>query len=80
MVAKTYSFALWGIEAYLVEIEVDIHQGLPSINVVGLPDGAVKGKPGKGKGRAKKQRLCLSGGQNYRQFGSFLLKKRRFWL
>lgn len=42
MLAKVLSGAILGIEAYLVEVEVDIAQGLPVFNTVGLPDGAVK--------------------------------------
>lgn len=42
MLAKTYSYGILGLEAYPVEIEVDIHRGLPGIAVVGLPDNAVK--------------------------------------
>ncbi len=40
--AKVYSSAVLGIEAYSVEVEVDIAKGLPSFNTVGLPDVAVK--------------------------------------
>ena len=36
------SGALMGIEAYPVEVEVDIAAGLPSFSTVGLPEGAVK--------------------------------------
>jgi len=42
MLAKTFSSALHGIDAYRVEVEVDISSGLPSFATVGLPDGAVK--------------------------------------
>jgi len=42
MLSKALSFGLRGIEAYPVEIEVDVSQGLPTVNVVGLPDCAVK--------------------------------------
>lgn len=31
-----------GIEAYIVEVEVDITTGFPSFSTVGLPDAAVK--------------------------------------
>ena len=43
MLFKTFSAAVFGIDAYLVEVEVDIgpsYQG--NFNVVGLPDIAVK--------------------------------------
>lgn len=42
MLAKIYSAAILGIDAYLVEVEVDIFWGLPGINMVGLPDAAVQ--------------------------------------
>lgn len=42
MIAKILSGALIGIEGYIVNIEVDISQGLPGIDIVGLPDSAVK--------------------------------------
>ena len=42
MLAKVYSAAILGVEAYLVEVEVDISQGLPGFTLVGLPQGAVK--------------------------------------
>src|SRR5512137_2374074 len=42
MLAKVLSSALLGIDAILVDVEVDIAQGLPQFATVGLPDGAVK--------------------------------------
>jgi magnesium chelatase family protein len=42
MLAKVFSSAIIGIEAYVVEVEVDISQGLPSFSTVGLPEGAVR--------------------------------------
>ena len=42
MLAKVLSGALIGIDAYPVEVEVDIAQGLPQFATVGLPEGAVK--------------------------------------
>ncbi|NQS88342.1 YifB family Mg chelatase-like AAA ATPase, partial [Patescibacteria group bacterium] len=42
MLAKVYSSALLGIDAYPVEVEVDISPGLPNFNIVGLPDLAIK--------------------------------------
>ncbi|MBN1831951.1 MAG: YifB family Mg chelatase-like AAA ATPase [Deltaproteobacteria bacterium] len=42
MLARVYSSAVIGIEAYVVEVEVDISQGLPSFSTVGLPEGAVR--------------------------------------
>ena len=42
MLARLHSFALTGLEAVPVEIEVDGGQGLPGLTIVGLPDQAVK--------------------------------------
>jgi len=42
MLAKILSSAVMGIDAYVVEVEVDIAQGLPSFSTVGLPEGAVR--------------------------------------
>ena len=42
MLAKVYSCAVIGLEGQTVEVEVDISQGLPSFQIVGLPDTAVQ--------------------------------------
>lgn len=42
MLARVLSTAVIGIDAYLVEVEVDIAQGLPTFTTVGLPEAAVK--------------------------------------
>ncbi len=42
MLAKVLSSAVIGIDAYVVEVEVDIAQGLPAFATVGLPEGAVR--------------------------------------
>jgi magnesium chelatase family protein len=43
MLSKILSAAIWGIDAHLIEVEVDISpQGLPLLSIVGLPDLAVK--------------------------------------
>ena len=42
MLAQVHSGALVGIDAYPVEVEIDVYNGLPAITVVGLPDSAVK--------------------------------------
>lgn len=42
MISKAYSFGLLGLEAYPVEIEIDVAHGLPTINLVGLADAAIK--------------------------------------
>lgn len=42
MIAKTYTCSLLGIDAILVEVEVDLAHGLPSFSTVGLPDNIVR--------------------------------------
>lgn len=42
MIAKTYTFSLIGIDALLVEVEVDLSPGLPAFATVGLPDSVVR--------------------------------------
>ncbi len=42
MLARVLSSTVFGIDAYVVEVEVDIASGLPAFATVGLPEGAVK--------------------------------------
>jgi len=42
MLARIRSAAVLGVDAYAVDVEVDITNGLPSLATVGLPQGAVK--------------------------------------
>ena len=42
MLAKLISYALSGVDGFKVEIEVDLNAGLPSYEIVGLGDTAVK--------------------------------------
>lgn len=42
MLAKVLSAAVVGLDAHLVEVEVDISGGLPQFSVVGLPDATVR--------------------------------------
>ncbi|MCG3112597.1 MAG: YifB family Mg chelatase-like AAA ATPase [Candidatus Manganitrophus sp. SB1] len=42
MLSKIFSAVLYGIEAQPIDVEVDLSQGLPLLNIVGLPDLAVK--------------------------------------
>jgi magnesium chelatase family protein len=41
MLAKACACAVVGLEGALIEVEVDIGQGLPAFSIVGLPDAAV---------------------------------------
>jgi len=42
MLAKVYTCAVIGLDAQIVEVEVDTGRGLPAFFLVGLPDAAVK--------------------------------------
>jgi magnesium chelatase family protein len=42
MLAKARTLGLIGLDAYPVEIEVDVMSGLPGTSIVGLPDSAIK--------------------------------------
>jgi magnesium chelatase family protein len=42
MLAKLYSAALAGVDAHIIEVEVDIGGGLPQFSIVGLPDATVR--------------------------------------
>lgn len=49
MLSKILTFGLFGIDAYPVEVEVDVTQGLPAINIIGLVDTAIKESYGRVK-------------------------------
>lgn len=42
MLSIVKSMALQGLDGYLVDVQVDISSGMPSLEVVGLPDATVK--------------------------------------
>ena len=42
MFARVSSVGVFGIDSYMIEIEADVSGGLPSFDIVGLPDTAVK--------------------------------------
>ena len=46
VLAKVYSCAVVGLDGVLVEVEVDVGQGMPGVVVVGLPDAAVQESKG----------------------------------
>ncbi len=53
MLAKVKSGALRGVDAYLVEVEVDLSPGLPAFTTVGLPEAAVKESKDRVRGALK---------------------------
>lgn len=42
MLAQVKSCSIYGLESFLVDVEVDISSGLPAFDIVGLPDAAVR--------------------------------------
>ncbi|MEM1203691.1 MAG: YifB family Mg chelatase-like AAA ATPase [Acidobacteriota bacterium] len=42
MLARTLSATPWGVDARPVQVEVDVHNGLPQTHIVGLPDASVR--------------------------------------
>jgi magnesium chelatase family protein len=42
MLAKVLSGAVQGVDGFIVQVEVDLAQGLPAFSTVGLPEGAVR--------------------------------------
>ena len=42
MLARSTTATPWGIEARPVQVEVDVHNGLPQVQIVGLPDASVR--------------------------------------
>jgi magnesium chelatase family protein len=42
MIAKTFSATVLGIDAHLIEVEVDVTVGMSVFNIFGLPDGTIK--------------------------------------
>ena len=42
MLAKINSMALLGLDGYLIEVQVDVSNGMPCWEMVGLPDTSVK--------------------------------------
>ena len=50
MLAETTSFTLEAITARMVRVEVDVQRGLPTFQIVGLPDAAVREARERGRG------------------------------
>ena len=59
MLAKVLSGATLGIDAYPVEVEVDIARGVPYFSTVGLPDNAVKESKDRVRSAIKNSGYCF---------------------
>ena len=42
MLSKVYGCSVVGVDGYMIDVEVDVANGLPSFSTVGLPDNAVR--------------------------------------
>ena len=60
MLAKVKSAGLFGIDGYLIDVEVDISNGLPAFDIVGLPDAAVKESKERVRAAIKNSKLEFS--------------------
>ncbi len=63
MLAKVYTCAVIGLDAQIVEVEVDTGRGLPAFFLVGLPDAAVKESSERIRSAIKNSGLRMHGGR-----------------
>jgi magnesium chelatase family protein len=63
MLSKVFSFGLIGIEAYPVEIEVDVSAGLPSVTIVGLADISIRESKERVKSALRNSGFCWPQGK-----------------
>jgi len=59
MLAKVASLSVNGIDGFLIQIEVDLGLGMPSFDIVGLPDLAVKEARDRVRAAIKNSKLCF---------------------
>ena len=61
MLAKVLSCATIGLEAELIEVEVDVAKGMPGVTIVGLPDAAVRESRDRVQAAIKNSELTFPG-------------------
>ena len=54
MLSTITSGAVYGVHSHLIQVEVDVSQGLPCFQIVGLPGSEVREARERGKGGSKK--------------------------
>lgn len=59
MISKVCSCSLLGIDGYIVTVEADTAMGIPSVDIVGLPDAAVKESKERVKSAVKNSELIF---------------------
>jgi magnesium chelatase family protein len=74
---QIFSFASYGYEGILVRVEIDIRTGIPGMEIVGLPDIAVRESRERITGGAPQRRVLLSQGEGPRQPLPSRIQKRR---
>ena len=62
MIVKIASSSLWGLEGFAVSVEAYFGRGLPGLNLIGLPDTAIKESVSRIYAAAHHARLPLPGG------------------
>ena len=71
MFAKTYGTATLGIDGRIIDVEVDVSPGLPSFELVGLPDTSVK------ESKERVRTAVRNSGIQLRQEGKCCMKQRQ---
>jgi magnesium chelatase family protein len=66
MLAKVFSGAILGLDANLVEVEVDVSHGLRSFSIVGLPDKSVEESKERIESAIKSSKLLSPHGRTFR--------------
>lgn len=77
MLSIVQSIALNGLDGYLVSIQVDISDGLPYFEIVGLPDMSVKESKERVKTAIKNTGIHLNSKKINYKFSTGKYKKRR---
>jgi len=77
MISRILSYGILGIDAYPIEVEVDVSSGgLPVVNLVGLADIAIKESKVRVKTAIKNSGFEWPGKRINHKFGAFSHKKR----
>lgn len=77
---KVLSFSPFGYEGSLVIVEVDLRRGIPSCDVVGLADCAVKEARERMRAAIRNSNLDFPPERVLINLSPADLKKRRFWV
>lgn len=77
MISNIKTISLTGIEGSLVEVQTDITGGLPTFEIVGLPDTSVKESKERIKSAIKKLKRRISKQKNNNKLSTSKYKKRR---